>query len=154
LSGGLAHKLRTAGRLGAADLLLVARAWLALFWADICVGLLPYPWWRGRLVRAASGVPGSTVPPDKAFFQAFGIALRNHLHAMNCLRRSLALHRLLARRGVASRLVIGVRRTEGGLEAHAWIESAGRVLGDRPDVAALYTPLPPGEEGAAALPFN
>jgi hypothetical protein len=155
LSGGLAHKLRTAGRLGPADLSLIAQAWLALLWADISVSLLPYAWWRGRLRRATSGEPGSAESLDRALFQAFGIALRNHIRPMNCLRRGLALHRLLVRRGVASRLVIGVRRPEDRLEAHAWIESAGRVLGDRPDVATLYTPLAPGEEGSAAvLPFD
>jgi hypothetical protein len=155
LSGGLTHKLRTAGRLDPADLLLVAQAWLALLWADISVSLLPYPWWRGRLRRAAAGVSGRAELPGKALLRAFGIAVRNHIRPMNCLRRSLALHRLLVRRGMASRLVIGVRRPAGGLEAHAWVESAGRVVGDRSDVASHYTPLAPGDDdGASMLPFD
>jgi hypothetical protein len=41
-----------------------------------------------------------------------------------CLRRSLVLLQLLARRGIAARLVIGVR-TRPGFLAHAWVECGG-----------------------------
>ncbi len=44
-----------------------------------------------------------------------------------CLMRSLVLQRMLARRGVVCRLVIGVRPGET-LEAHAWIEHGGLPL--------------------------
>ena len=44
-----------------------------------------------------------------------------------CLMRSLVLLRMLARRGVVCRLVIGVRPGET-LEAHAWIEHQGHPL--------------------------
>lgn len=41
-----------------------------------------------------------------------------------CLRRSLVLTQLLARRGIAARLVIGARTAPDFL-AHAWVEHAG-----------------------------
>ena len=44
-----------------------------------------------------------------------------------CLMRSLVLLRMLARRGVSCRLVIGVR-PGNVFEAHAWIEHAGLPL--------------------------
>jgi hypothetical protein len=44
-----------------------------------------------------------------------------------CLVRSLVLVRLLARRGVPARLIIGVTRT-GPFAAHAWVERDGRAL--------------------------
>jgi hypothetical protein len=44
-----------------------------------------------------------------------------------CLMRSLVLLRMLARRGVVCRLVIGVRPGET-FEAHAWIEHEGHPL--------------------------
>lgn len=44
-----------------------------------------------------------------------------------CLMRSLVLLRMLARRGVVCRLVIGVRPGET-LEAHAWVEHDGHPL--------------------------
>ncbi len=39
-----------------------------------------------------------------------------------CLPRALAAHAMLRRRGIASRLCIGVAREQGGLAAHAWVE--------------------------------
>jgi hypothetical protein len=44
-----------------------------------------------------------------------------------CLVRSLVLTRMLARRGIASTLVIGVR-TEPSFLAHAWVEHSGRAI--------------------------
>jgi hypothetical protein len=39
-----------------------------------------------------------------------------------CLRQSLVLHALLARRGIPSRFCLGVARGGASLDAHAWIE--------------------------------
>ena len=44
-----------------------------------------------------------------------------------CLVRALTLSRLLDRRGIAARLVIGVKPGER-LTAHAWVEVAGRPV--------------------------
>jgi transglutaminase superfamily protein len=55
-----------------------------------------------------------------------------------CLARSLVLLGLLARRGVASTLVIGVR-TEPAFAAHAWIECDGEAL--LPSGNGEFTPL-------------
>lgn len=46
---------------------------------------------------------------------------------VRCLVRSVALVGLLARRGVSSTLVIGVR-AHGEFAAHAWVEVGGRPL--------------------------
>jgi len=39
-----------------------------------------------------------------------------------CLPRALATHAMLRRRGIASRLCLGVARQEQALIAHAWVE--------------------------------
>ena len=39
-----------------------------------------------------------------------------------CLPRALAAHAMLRRRGIASRLCLGVARDGGELAAHAWVE--------------------------------
>jgi transglutaminase superfamily protein len=59
----------------------------------------------------------------------------------NCLVRALAVEAMLARFGHPSELKIGVARTESGkFEAHAWVESEGRVLiGEF--AAGRFTPL-------------
>jgi len=64
-----------------------------------------------------------------------------------CLVRALALHVMLARRGLASVLRIGAARAQDGdMEAHAWVEHAGQVLlgGDGQDryVALLSLEFP------------
>ncbi len=55
-----------------------------------------------------------------------------------CLMQSLVLTRLLARRGISSSLVIGVRPA-GEFEAHAWVEYCERAL--LPGDQGIYEPL-------------
>ena len=62
-----------------------------------------------------------------------------------CLARALAGHSMLARRGFASRISIGVtageaQQNSSSLIAHAWLEAGGRILLGGPDVGR-YSPL-------------
>ena len=66
------------------------------------------------------------------------IATRHTPFRATCLSRSLLLGWLLRRRGVASDLRIGVRLTNGVLDAHAWVECSGVPVNDRPDIAAQF----------------
>jgi hypothetical protein len=55
-----------------------------------------------------------------------------------CLVQALAGQALLARRGHAARLHIGVSKPEGRFEAHAWLEDEGRpILGAPGSVQAM-----------------
>ena len=57
-----------------------------------------------------------------------------------CLPRALATHAMLRRRGIASRLCLGVTRQDQALVAHAWVEiGEGGVVVDRE--ARRFTPL-------------
>lgn len=58
------------------------------------------------------------------------VAVAGRLTGLQCLPRSLALKRMLARRGVATELRIGVRTEGGSLLAHAWVEWMGHALND------------------------
>jgi len=59
-----------------------------------------------------------------------------------CLRESLVLRRMCARRGVATVLRIGVQRLPSGLASHAWLEdAAGRVLTEALDHYVALAPL-------------
>lgn len=55
-----------------------------------------------------------------------------------CLVRSMALSRMLARRGVVTELRIGVHTESGVLSAHAWVERDGRVLDDGTDTGRFH----------------
>lgn len=68
-------------------------------------------------------------------------AARHGLLDRNCLTQSLTLWWLLRRRGIESEICIGVRKVGDGLEAHAWVEHSGNVLGDHQDVGRHFTPL-------------
>lgn len=49
------------------------------------------------------------------------LGARSWMNAL-CLPRALAAHAMLRRRGIASRLCLGVAREAGDLAAHAWVE--------------------------------
>jgi hypothetical protein len=68
-------------------------------------------------------------------------AARHSFFAATCLERSLVLWWLLARRGVATQLRIGVRKAGEKFEAHAWVERNGVAIAE-PEAAHLhYTPF-------------
>jgi hypothetical protein len=69
---------------------------------------------------------------------------------MHCLERSLCLRQLLGRRGLETRLRIGVAREEDRLLAHAWVEWEGRPLGETESAVACFEPLLDAEEAAVA----
>ncbi|MDJ0797076.1 MAG: lasso peptide biosynthesis B2 protein [Calothrix sp. MO_167.B12] len=62
---------------------------------------------------------------------------------VKCLARALTTQVLMSRHGYLPELRIGVAKVEGGqLEAHAWVESQGRVvIGNLTDLSR-FTPLP------------
>jgi hypothetical protein len=105
----------------------------------------------GRLVRDAPSVARGNGRPDAARLEtavrraalALDRALRRGPLRPSCLVRALALADLLARRGVPDGLVrIGVRRGDGRvIDAHAWVELDGRVVGDDPRRVRRFTPL-------------
>jgi len=68
-------------------------------------------------------------------------ASRHGLCRANCLEQSLVLWWLLLRRGVSAGLRIGVRKAEGCMRAHAWVELSGVVLNDAEDVLRRYAPF-------------
>jgi Transglutaminase-like superfamily len=96
---------------------------------------------RWRLVRAGLpetvGAARRVTPPNSpmlddpaalAVAHRLGAAVERTLGAMpfdsRCLIRSLVLVRILARRGIASSLVLGVS-AKPAFAAHAWVERAG-----------------------------
>jgi hypothetical protein len=60
--------------------------------------------------------------------------------ASTCLPRACAAHLMLARRGAASQLRIGVLRTSDGMRAHAWVEAGGVEIGGD-DLSPAFTTL-------------
>jgi len=64
-------------------------------------------------------------------------AVHHSLLHFTCLEESLGLWYLLRRRGIASQLRIGVRKSNDKFEAHAWVEYAGVAI-NQPEAAHLH----------------
>ncbi len=127
------RKLSTARTLSLQDWWTLLQAWILLLAFDLGLRVLPFP-----LVQKAAALRQKDKHVDShGAFSQFNnlqwlvrIAARNHLYEMTCLRQSLALQWLLARRGIPAELRIGVRKQTGALEAHAWVECAGQAIGE------------------------
>lgn len=117
---------------------LVAAALLTLFWLALRVPGLPLL--RRRADTSATGRPASPADSRRAKDLAH-IVNATAMRAFGpgqCLTRSLSLQWMLRRRGIASQLRIGVRRTGANLSAHAWVECAGEPVNDDVSVGAHY----------------
>lgn len=73
--------------------------------------------------------------------QLVRLAGRRGVARGNCLSQSLTLWWLLDHQGIASDLRIGVRKNQGRLQAHAWVERDGIPLNERWDVHTQYAPF-------------
>jgi Transglutaminase-like superfamily len=118
---------------------LLVRALVTVTAFRVALTVLPFRWTRRLAAREhAGGAPGASVE-DLAW--AVSAAARRIPRA-TCLTQALALQALLAREGHDATLRLGVARGElGALEAHAWLESGGRVVIGGPQ-AARFVPFP------------
>ena len=99
----------------------------------------------GALATAARDVGAADVarlPEARRLALAVVRAARFGVFRPQCLVRSVALSRMLARRGIDGAIVrVGVRRTDNEFLAHAWVELAGETLGDADDHVGSFVPL-------------
>src|SRR5947207_3055077 len=109
--------------------------------ADEAVGA-KHPVIRGSL-------HGQGGPPDPGVWRtalAVERAADYGVFRANCLIRAVALQRLLEARGFPGSAVrVGARVERGHFTAHAWVEYAGHVLGDRDWHVQRFTPFAPIE---------
>ena len=117
--------------------LLAAAFWMPLFWLGL--RLFGLPRFQALLQRSTVKRDAAMTLPDiQALGELVNIAARHTLGPRTCLTRSLLLGWLLRRRGVESQLRIGVRLTNGLLDAHAWVECDGLPVNDQPDVSTQF----------------
>ena len=79
-----------------------------------------------RIARPA-GSPDPTPGEVDRIGWAVGSAAR-FVPGATCLPQALAAEAILRRRGHPADLRLGVKRIDSGVEAHAWVESYGRVI--------------------------
>lgn len=138
----VARRLRRFARLSNADRRLLARSFVALAVVDLGLRTRGFQRLIESAQSAAVWAPRSVHQADVLRAQRYArwlnIASRFHLVPAHCLHRSLALHNWLLNEGLPSNLRIGVRKEDGELKAHAWIELGGQAIGDRSDAVAGF----------------
>jgi hypothetical protein len=137
------HKLRRASRLSFAEWLLFIQAWGWLLFFDIGLRINSFPVLQAYAARLSvrPALPEQTTGLILALKTAVDRARYNHLYPMTCLRRSLALQKMLALRGIPTELKIGVSKKVDVLNAHAWVEFQGRPVGESEKIVDHYMPL-------------
>jgi hypothetical protein len=113
--------------------------------------LLPFRVLRSRVMRLATpSEPASAAgrPTPKRIAWAVTAAGR-YVPAATCLTLALAAYTLVKREGYPATLCLGVGKGENGaLEAHAWVESAGKIIiggKDSPERFRLLIPPSTGD---------
>ena len=123
------HKLL---RLPAAERRLLVKAALLLVAIRLGLWLLPFRTMRRLLSKMTAMPVGSRNIGQSSVYkvaQAVEVAGLYTPGVGTCLTQALAAQVLLARRGHLASLHIGVvRGAERRLEAHAWLESGGKVV--------------------------
>jgi hypothetical protein len=138
-----ASSLRKLLGLSATDRSLLLRSVILVGAARLLLWALPFNSARRLMAQRARWSPNPYPTPERIGW-AISVAKR-FIPKGNCLPQALAAESLLANGGYPVELRIGVAKTDDGrLDAHAWVESGGRlVVGDLTQGLASYTPLPP-----------
>ncbi len=138
------NRLRKILLLPPSERVLLVRATVQLGAISIGLRLLPLQTLRRLMARGSR--PSATLhgadacSPDRIAW-AVSVASRYVPGGGTCLPQALAVQLLLEREGHAARLHIGIAKDDTRqLQAHAWVESQGRVVIGGSDVGR-YTPL-------------
>ena len=133
-------------RLAPVDRQLLAASVLLAGALRLGLWLLPFGVLRALLawlVPTQPARPEEQLAPDRVAW-AVMVASR-YVPRATCLAQALATQALLRRAGCPARLQLGAARSERGqFEAHAWVESRGRVVIGGP-AAGRFVPFRPFE---------
>lgn len=131
--------------LSSADRASVCQAWLELLRVAAELEVLGFKRLLTAIERESTGAR-EPIDPDgvtdvRTHAYWLDIASRHHIVRAECLPKSLALHRWARCNGWNSIFRIGVRKADGELVAHAWVELEGLVVNDAPEAVAVFRPL-------------
>ena len=109
---------------------LVLRAIPTLVHSVVSLKLLGF---RRSFRRSTPVVPMNSTEMDKLQLHEAAQAIRrvsNVLGIGTCLSRSLALRKMLDKKGIRTELRIGFDKSDDEFRAHAWLEFNGTPIGD------------------------
>jgi hypothetical protein len=134
--------------LSTADQSLLLRSVFVLGMITLGLRVLSFQTMQRLLIgprHKAARVHAADQPSADRIAWAVRVASR-YVPAATCLPQALAVRMLFKQQGYPARLHIGVAKGEREqLEAHAWVESQGRIVVGNSQDLSRYTPLPPLE---------
>jgi hypothetical protein len=132
------HRIATLRTFTADDWSTFGEALMLVVGVSIALRVVAFPRMLAWAIRMRPQNVSGACTPQQVERTAWLATRASRVARVKCLTRSLALARVLARRGVATDVRIGVKTDTGTLEAHAWVEHNGLVLNDRPHRIARY----------------
>jgi hypothetical protein len=136
------HRLQKFLALKPADQRILIYALCLVIFARVILWVVPFSKVNRRL---AAPVRARTIRSrrDIDYFMTAIARASKYVPGATCLTQSLAARLLLARSGFDAKLRFGARRNDAGaFEAHAWIESNGKII-SQPAAVSHFSPLPP-----------
>src|SRR5262245_48435086 len=132
-------------RLPTADRRLLMKAMLLVWMVRMGLWLMPFRVMRQLLAKLARGSVESLLEENALVARiAWAVSVTSrYVPAATCLTQAIVTKLILARYGCCSILRIGVARSDSGeFQAHAWVESNGKVvIGGSESSLKNYTPL-------------
>jgi hypothetical protein len=137
------RKLHRASRLSCKEWGLFFQAWGWLLFFDLGLRISRFPTLKAYASRTHPSNPRNQAANQRiaALRLAVDRARSHHIYRMTCLRRSLALQKMLTSGGIESQLKIGVRKNNGDFQAHAWIEYQGEPIGEPERITEDYSTI-------------
>jgi hypothetical protein len=129
--------------------LLFVEAWLTLAATGLSLRRNPRRALEGCLQHLDGRDDAETA---QLIARAAGRAAARQFYVASCLPRSLAILKMLRRRGIEAQLKVGGQLADQRYLGHAWVESNGMALGEKPDVEERFPSLHLHEE--ALLKWN
>ena len=124
-------RLRSFLLLTVEDQKLLVKTWLILFAIRLALWTLPFGVLRRMVIEARPRAAGNDETDEQSINRiAWAVKLSSkYLPAATCLTQALTTLVLLKRGGGLAHLKIGVAKDDQGrLQAHAWVESNGRIV--------------------------
>ncbi len=116
-------------RLPFSEKILFIKAWTLLGIIRIGLSLLPFITLKNFLKKVGPSITGGDAELSEDQLVWVVAAASRLIPKATCLTQALAIQIFLKQSGREAQVHIGVDQGEGGrLDAHAWVESSGRVL--------------------------
>jgi hypothetical protein len=135
------HRLARFRKLAAWERVIFLRALFLLPVVSVAIRIVglkrTWTWLEAGARRTRSDRAASRDDPAHVAWLVMAAA-RHGLVRASCLPISLTVQRLLREHGIETAVRLGVRKIDGRLEAHAWVEKDGEPLSDDAQASGAY----------------